>query len=151
MNELRRQYLEALDIPVWLPRDRDPSDSVPPRGIRLGPGNGGSLFVCTGQQTSSTRLAADIARVLPDAPVWAWPGGDEGCMDVEAAVQERLFTAIVVFGDELAAQLFGASVPGHLGSARLIVAPSLSAMAESGGLRRDCWRLLADRLLAGEA
>jgi len=142
MRELQRRYLEALEIPVWVPRAAEMMPGAVPDRIRLGPGSGASLFICSGPEASSSLLAADIVRALPEPPVWAWPEDVEDAMAVGAAVKERLFSSIIVFGEELASRLFGPGCPESVGSARLVIAPAMSALAGSPHLRRACWRLL---------
>lgn len=151
IDELQRQYLEAMEIPVWVSRTGSAQPAAATSGIRLGPGSGANLFICSGPEASSSQLAADLARALPEPPVWAWPADDDTAMPVAAAVEDHLFSSITIFGEDLAARLFGSQHPECVGCARLVVAPSLTAMAGSPKLRRACWYLLVPAGVVGLA
>jgi hypothetical protein len=151
MDRLRLQYLEALGIQAWVSRDQSvaasQSDAVP--ALRLGPGEGGCLFVCERAEQSGGRLAADLARACREQPVWSWPEDGEGATAIGDAVRERLFTAVIVFGEALAGELFGASIPDTLGSARMVPAPDLDTLAVDPAARRACWSALRRAGVAG--
>jgi len=141
MAELRRRaYLEAMGFDVWL---RRPSGPEPGRLV-VGPGSGSTLLVCAAPAASGGRLAADIARAIGSEPVWAWPDpkGDPGRPGVEEAVGDGLFTRLLVFGEDLARELFGAEAPRIVGSAAVAVLPDLDELAVSGSARRTLWRLI---------
>jgi hypothetical protein len=144
MDPLRLRYLEALGVQAWVSRNRsaDAPRSATGPALRLGPGEGGCLFVCERAEQSGGRLAADVARACREQPVWSWPEADRGAPLIGEAVRERLFTAVIVFGEALAGELFGASVPDTLGSARVVVAPDLDTLAVDPGARRACWSAL---------
>ncbi len=149
MNEARRRaYLEALGLPVWVLRDAAPAEeapSAPAAGLRVCPGSGGTMLVCGGAAETSSVLAADIVRAVGGDPAWAWPERGEGKgTPVSDAVDERLLTAVVVFGAALADEVFGGEAPGTVGSARVVVAPRLSAVATDPKARRTLWRLLLE-------
>lgn len=164
--EKRHQaYLEAMDIPVWTARcqpDEMIEASIPEmpatqqvaepalaeatlpqataaQGLKLGPGSGGVLLICARDSDSASKLANDIARVLPKNPVWAWPDGDESAIAPRDAVDENLFTSVAVFGDALAQLLFAKQVPAALGSATVVILPALSELAQDADARRLLW------------
>lgn len=147
----QRAYLEAMDIPVWVRKElsnRVP-DFIAPQ-LRLGPGSGSVLLVCSRLDEPATRLAADIVRSLGSEPVWAWLEHDGGGAP-EDVVKEHLFTSMVVFGTTLELQLFGGTAPDTLGSARLMVVPGLHELASSPPLKKRLWKMLSGRLLAAKA
>ena len=153
MDAQRLEYLDRLGIPVWVPRaGNDAETTVEPTEpsathdrLVMGPGEGAQLWLCAGEDVPATRLAADLARCLHEAPVWAWPGDAEGAVSLEAAVDARLFTAIVVLGEA------PAGVGERIGSARVVTLPSLAALQRDAGARREAWRTLAANGLAGTA
>jgi len=156
MDRLQLQYLEAIGIQAWVSRDLAPPREIPAESgalsataLRLGPGEGGCLFVCEQAEQSGGRLAADLARACREQPVWAWPEDAEGAGSVEDAVRERLFTAIIVFGPTLASRLVGAPTPEALGTARVMVAPGLETVAADPAARRACWAALCRAGVAG--
>lgn len=150
MNLRRLQYLEAMDVPLWLPRGRHvvagpavaEAAAPPPQkalmALHFAPGNGSCLFICATAAEAATPLAGDLARTVGGAPVWAWPAeGAAGGLEAEA--RERLFTAVLIFGEPLAQQLYGRQLPASCGSAPLLVAPALDAVETSAAARRECW------------
>lgn len=145
MNEARRRaYLEAMGYDVWVAKPPGPG----PVRLVIGPGGGGDLLVCAAPDESSSKLAADIARVLGNDPVWAWPdpNGESDRPTVEEAVTDRLFTQMVVFGAGLARDLFGSQPPEVLGSSAVRIAPALDELAVRGTAKRAFWRLIGGRL-----
>lgn len=145
----QRAYLEAMGIPVWV--RRGPAQAAGPRqvaGLQLGPGKGPLLLLCAGVSESSSQLAADIARALCCEPVWGWPVADGEGDGVTAAVGDGLFTHLLVFGSETETALFGGPAPESLGSARVLRAASLPALAADPGERRGLWRVLVENRLA---
>jgi len=153
MTEARqRAYLDAMEIPVWVRKelaDQVPDFVSPP--LKLGPGSGPVLLVCSRVDEPATRLAADIARSLSTEPVWAWPGLEGDGAQTEAIVNDHLFTTVIVFGASLETQLFNGGVPETLGSARLLVAPGLDELATSPHSRNRLWKLLSGAQLTGYA
>jgi len=144
MDELRRQYLERMGIPVWISRPQPAAEDAGHTSLALGPGNGSSLFLCESREAAAGRLAADLARIPARPPVWAWPvaeGAEDG-LTLAAAVNDRLFTAVVVFGEDLGRRLLGGPPPEMLGPARVLVVESLEQLAASPVARRDCWRAM---------
>ena len=138
----RQAYLDAMDIPVWSLRE----PVMPEAGVvenharlKLGPGSGGILLICTADSDSAGRLANDINRVLGGAPVWAWPYLDDGAVDLSRAVGENLFTTVAFFGQELALQVFGGDLPAHLNSAKLVLLPSMQDIQNQAGAGRELW------------
>jgi len=147
----QRAYLEAMDIPVWVRKElanRVP-DFIAPR-LKLGPGSGSVLLVCSRLDEPATRLAADIVRSLGSEPVWAWPEQD-GNGTPEDVVKEHLFTSMIIFGTTLESELFGGTAPDTLGSAGIMVVPGLHELASSPALKKRLWKLLSGRLLTGKA
>jgi DNA polymerase III psi subunit len=143
-EQQRLAYLEALDITAWVPRTQAAPGDVNdcPERVRLGPGTGSMLMICERPDQSSGVLASDIARVFPDTPVWSWPDDSVNGPTVAEAVQESLFTGLVVFGRALAERLLGAEVPERLGPARVLVADDFETLGASAGARRELWRQL---------
>jgi DNA polymerase III psi subunit len=135
-------YLEAMNIPVWSLRE----PLVPEAGVtrapvrlKLGPGTGGILLVCAGDSDSAGRLANDINRALSGAPVWAWSCLDDGAIDLTYAVEENLFTTVAFFGEKLASQFFDGEFPANLGSANLVILPSMHDIERLAEARRVLW------------
>lgn len=137
----RRAYLEAMDISVWLQK--------PPAADRsrliIGPGSGGTLLVCSQAEDSASPLAGDICRCLGDNPVWAWPDreGSAQSLALENAIDEFLFTRVLLFGQPLASRLFSGPIEKVMGSARIMLVPDLDDLKVSAGARRDLWRQLS--------
>lgn len=157
MNPQRRMaYLQALGTPVWLPKAlfltgpeaTDVASAIEasadrvPLTLALGDGTGGLLAICGSAQDIEHQVTADIVRVLEHTPVWAWPDGEGRGVALEAALDDRLFTAVLVFGQALANDLLGGEPPDHLGHARLVVAPSLGQLARDAAARRELWGLI---------
>lgn len=126
--------------PPAAPAARSPSESREPRArVVLGPGKGGCLFLCGREDDSTTALAADLARAVRDMPVWGHVDERGGGQLLEAAIAERLFTQVVVFGEGLARLVFGGEVPGDAGPAKVTVVDDLARLARDPGARRACW------------
>lgn len=142
MNPERLAYLEALDIPVWVSSGSQAPAASPL--ITLGPGTGAHLFICADRQFSSSRLAADIMRALPDHAVWAWPEPGEPGVEVADVIDAKLITSVTLFGEELAMQLFARQVPKTVGTARLCVVGGPGDLNSDAGQRRKLWRWLCD-------
>lgn len=144
MDDSRLAYLAALEIPVWVSRHSSPLINEKPTAerIHVGPGTGGTLMICAGREQSSSNLASDIARVFPEAPVWAWPEFESAGVTAAEAIQESLFTCLVVFGHALAERLFVAEVPEQLGPARVVVADDLDVLLHVPGARLKLWQQL---------
>jgi hypothetical protein len=142
MIESRRQaYLEAMDINVWLSKP----EAADQDRLVIGPGSGSTLLLCHAADESATRLAADISRFLADGPVWAWPDpeGRRQYPSLENAIDEFLFTRVVVFGQILAGKLFNGQVPQTLASARIVEVGGLNVLQASPNARRELWRKLS--------
>ena len=148
MPSSRQQaYLDAMDIGVWSLRDpvsfetceaENPSQPNLAQ-LKLGPGSGGILLICSADNESASRLANDITRVLVGAPVWAWPHVDTDAVNLIQAVDENLFTTIAIFGEALAAQFFDGEQPAHLSSANLVLLPSMQDIQNRAEARRTLW------------
>ena len=136
----RRAYLEALGLDVWLPKAAAPG---PARLVVSG--DGCTLLVCASPQESASRLAGDIGRALGDDVAWAWPDPGDGTesLDLAEAVEEQLFTGVLLFGQEVENRLFAASAPKVIGSARVLRAPGLQDLEVRGTAKQALWRLLS--------
>jgi len=143
MIESRQQaYLDAMGIPVWSLRKAAATEAVPVEtslALKLGPGSGGILLVCEADTDSASKLANDISRALGKVPVWSWPAEGEGAVEPAVAVDDNLFTTVAIFGDELAAQLFGSELPVNLNSASLVLLPSMHELETRPDARRSLW------------
>jgi hypothetical protein len=143
MNEGRRRaYLEAMGFDVWLARPADPD----PNRLHLEPGRGSTLLIGAGPGQCTSPLGGDIALAVGQEPVWAWPETDpgQGGEALREAVENRLFTRIIVFGEDLAGSLFDGDVPEVLVSSSVSVAPGLDELAVRGTAKQGLWRLLLD-------
>jgi hypothetical protein len=111
--------------------------------VVLGPGAGSTLLLCGKPGEAATALAADIARSLGSEPVWSWLAQDEAAPGVplEQAIEERLFTRVLVFGRDLFAPAADPAVQ-VIGSARLIRVESIPVLVQSGAARRALWLAL---------
>ena len=145
-------YLDAMDITVWSLRE----PVMPEAGfvenharLKLGPGSGGILLICSADSDSAGRLANDINRVLGGAPVWAWPYLDDGAVDLTRAVGDNLFTTVAFFGQELASQFFDGELPPHLNSAKLVLLPSMQDIQNQAEARRVLWATFCQSGLSG--
>jgi hypothetical protein len=154
MDERSLQYLAAMQVPVWVLRNSaDGAGEVETAGdvghastgpltLYLGPGSGGLLLVCEEASMSASALAADLARALPEPPVWAWPDAQAPHNPLEGIVRERLLTGIAVLGSGLATRCFPGCVPTTLGSARVVELPSIAELLADPQARRRCWQAL---------
>lgn len=146
--ERRNEYLEALGIDVWIPRQRHaravPTASTPNAGIVVGPGTGNVLLLCASSAEAAMPLAADIARCLDCEPVWAWPApaGSLESLPLEQAVAERLFTRMIIFGTGLTWPEIDPAAR-VMGSARLLQADSIPVLARSAAARKSLWAELS--------
>jgi hypothetical protein len=148
----QQAYLDAMDITVWSLRE----PVMPEAGVvenharlKLGPGSGGILLICSADSDSAGRLASDINRVLGGAPVWAWPYLDDGAVDLTRAVGDNLFTTVAFFGQELALQFFDGELPTHLNSAKLVLLPSMQDIQNQAEARRVLWATFCQSGLSG--
>ena len=147
MIEARRQaYLEAMDISVWLskPTANDLQQLV------IGPGSGSTLLVCRDSREASTAVAADICRYLGGAPIWAWPDidGKGDKPSLMQAVDQGLYTLVIIWGQFLAKQLFKGNLPEIVSSARVLVVADLDELGLSGEARKTFWLQLSDAVLS---
>ena len=141
-SNLQQDYLEAMDIDVW--RLRQPATPETgtvntPVQLKLSPGSAGLLLICAADTESADRLANDINRTLGSAPVWAWPSDDTGTVDLPRAVEDKLFTTVAIFGEELAMKFFEGELPAHLNSAKLVLLPSMRDIQNRADARRALW------------
>ena len=136
----KRAYLEAMGFDVWVAKPPPPDWSR----LVIGPGQGSSLLVCESPEACSTPLAGDIARALGNDPAWAWPDPDPAAgTPLEEAIGDRLFTELIVFGDDLAGNLFGADVPAVMASSSISVAPGLDELEVRGTAKQALWQIIA--------
>lgn len=139
----RLQYLQAMELPVWLLRRQDEAGAGEPARLHIGPGNGSLLLLCSEPGETATPLAADLVRSLSAVPVWGWPDSDGSAgVALAEAVAERLLTGVAVFGMALSQQVFASVAPATLGSARVVVLPALQELLSDPLARRSCWRTL---------
>jgi hypothetical protein len=118
-------------------------------GLLLGPGQGSCLFLCGSEDETASPLAADLARTLSGAPVWAKTAIAGDGVALEAAVDERLFTSVVIFGQAQALLALGGAAPERCGAARVIVVPELKRLASDPAARRSCWQALKSLGIGG--
>lgn len=135
-------YLDAMGIDVWSLRQSDAAlsqEACSAPLIKLGPGDGGVLLVCSNDADSASRLANDIGRALGAMPVWAWPLAESDGVQLEAAVDEHLFTTVAIFGEQLASQFFGEQLPVNLNAANLVLLPSMNDVRQHPSARQMLW------------
>lgn len=145
LSSRRQDYLDAMGIGVWRLRETIASETANASRcaqLKLSPGSGGILLICDVDSDSATHLANDINRVIAGTPVWAWPFTDTGAVNLTQAVEENLFTTVAIFGKALAAQFFDDELPGHLGSANLVLLPSMQDLQTQAAARRLLWTTL---------
>ena len=118
-----------------------PSTAASP-GLKLGPGAGGVMLICSKDSDSASKMANDISRALGKMPVWSWPDSDESAISPGDAVDENLFTCVAVFGEALGRLMFGNEMPAALGSAKLVMLPSMTELTSDASARRELWSVL---------
>lgn len=157
----RNEYLKALGIDVWIPRKARVADSQPalparresgrdappgagPASFVIGPGTSNTLLLCGSAAEAATALAADIARCLDCEPVWGWPAQNlaEQGIGLEQAIEERLFTRLLILGPGLAEDGRNTDSPA-IRSARKIRADSISVLLTSGSAKQELWQQLS--------
>jgi len=141
----QQAYLEAMGISLWESRtaaqlQTPPIADVP--GLKLGPGSGGILLICTADTEAASKLSNDISRSLGSVPVWAWPDSNAEAISPDDAVDENLFTSVAIFGEKLAGQFFGGDMPTRLKSASLVLLPDMHDLELRAEARRELWQLL---------
>jgi hypothetical protein len=140
MIEARKQaYLEAMGIDVWVTRPPAPERDR----LVLGPGQGSTLLVCAAPEDCASRLSGDIVRALGGDPVWAWldPDGSPDSPRLEDAVKDRLFTHVIIFGENMADCLFGQEVPAVIASSAVSVTHPITELAVRGTAKQAFWNL----------
>ena len=145
LSSRQQAYLDAMDIGVWCLRESattETSDTHRAPGLKLGPGGGGILLVCSADTDSASRLANDISRALGSVPAWAWPHADASAVNLSEAVEENLFTTVAIFGSDLAVRLFGAELPVSLNSAKLVLLPAMQNLQSGAEARQVLWATL---------
>ena len=138
----RREYLEAMGLPVWVSKFAPPAAVY----IHIGPGSGSTLLLCREAGERSGRIASDISRYLGGDPAWAWPAGDSdpSATTLDGAIDQHLFTRLVILGSNLAGSLFENTQPEVMGSARVLVSADLDELAVSGEARHALWTGLSE-------
>lgn len=109
-------------------------------GLSLGPGQGNCLFLCGSEDETASPLASDLARLPGAAPVWAKTAIAGKGVPLDTAVEERLFTAVVIFGQAQALLALGGAAPEQCGAARVVVVPELKRLAADPAARKSCWQ-----------
>ena len=160
ISNRQQAYLDAMEIGVWALRETvsQPvsSSPVPSKltaspetfstdktpGLKLGPGSGGILLICAADTDSASRLATDISRALGNVPVWAWPDADNAAVELTSAVEDKLFTTVAIFGNELAAQFFDGELPASLNSAKVVLLPAMPDLQSGAEARQALWAIL---------
>lgn len=154
MDARRLAYLDAMGIDVWRPRREPlaaaPIDAMP--GFVLGDGDGDILCIAGSAAEAGLKLASDISRAMRNPPVWAWPvrdaeGEGEG-MKLVSAIAERLFTRVLVFGQDLAGAVLGESAPEVISGARVHVVPGLERLAGDQDAKRILWAVMCEHGIA---
>jgi hypothetical protein len=139
MIETQRQaYLEAMGIPVWVPKAVGEESHV---RLTIASGAGSTLLVCRDGGERSNVIVSDIDRYLGNERVWAWPATDQDAnsLSLQEAVDQKLFTRIVIFGTNLAQWVFNGDAPPVVGSAQTVVCADLDELALSGSSRKALW------------
>ena len=159
ISNRQQAYLDAMEIGVWTLREEVcPSVSSAPvpsqptsspatssvdkiPGLKLGSGSGGALLICAADTDSASRLATDISRALGNVPVWAWPDTDSTAVELTSAVEDKLFTTVAIFGNELAAQFFDGELPASLNSAKVVLLPTMHDLQSGAEARQALWTI----------
>jgi len=145
ISSRQQAYLDAMDIGVWqlrnVPLPQAPAALSGP-GLKLGPGGGGILLVCTLDSDSASRLANDISRAMGSNPVWAWPHAGDNAVKLPNAIEDHLFTTAAIFGDDLARALFDGDLPASLNSANIVMLPAMQDLQNSAEARKLLWDIL---------
>jgi len=167
ISERQHAYLDAIGIEIWSLRESDLLTQPQPQAqaqaqvsapapvqavetssqksgppLRIGSGSGGILLVCAADVDSASRLANDISRALGSVPVWAWPDDEDTAIELATAVDEKLFTTVAVFGDDLAGRFFAGQLPRAVNSAKLVLLPSMQDIQTSAEARQSLWATL---------
>ncbi len=154
----RHAYLHALGIDLWLPRAGigtayfvttrpeavTEAQVTLAHGLHIGPGDGNTLLLCRSPVEAATRLATDIARCLDTEPVWSWPTPADSRQGVslQQAIEQRLFTRLLVFGQELGgfvSEFVSGSSAQVIASARILRASSMAELAGSATAKQRLW------------
>ncbi len=142
LDDVQQAYLGAMGIPVWSSREASVAEPVaakPEPFLKLGPGSGGILLICTIDTESASKLANDICRAMASVPVWSWPDNGTDAVIPAAAVEEKLFTTVAVFGEALTEQVFGNPPPQNVAAANLVVFPAMQDLETSADARQELW------------
>jgi hypothetical protein len=137
----RRAYLEAIGLDVWSIKPPEPEFDR----LLFQPGSGSTLLICDSPDATATRIAGDISRALGGEVVWAWPDpeGDPQSLTLEQAVDQYLFTRVVLFGTGLGRRMFRSGAPLVAGSAGVTVTDKLDELAVRGSTKQVFWKQLS--------
>lgn len=145
ISNRQQAYLDAMDIGVWRLRE-SALPQAPPAvndlGLKLGPGGGGILLICSVDSDSASRLASDISRAMGSNPVWAWPHADASAVLLPGAIEDNLFTTVAIFGAGLAGTFFDGDLPASLNSANIVLLPAMQDLENSAEARKALWSTL---------
>lgn len=154
MDSRSLAYLDAMGIEVWQPRGTSAEENTDSGALEIviGAGDGDILCIVESGSEARLRLAADIGGAMRCSPVWAWPSESSEqsgeLLTVQAAVSEKMLTRILVFGEDLAARIFGPEIPTVLSAARVHVVPGLVALKEDRNAKRVLWGLMNENGIA---
>jgi len=140
------EFLNTATVSPTSGRQRDWTSTLP-ASFAIGPGGGSILLLCNRPEDTAAQLASDVARCLNEPPVWGWlsqgqsgSGAAETGLSLERAIDERLFTRVLLFcADSTAAEVGKDEV---LGSARIIYAPPIAELARNPEAKRRLWMQL---------
>ena len=171
----RHAYLQALGIDPWVLRVIPASAKdaqveciagneqpvSPYQGLQIGPGDGDILLICHSPAEAATKLAGDIARCLDSEPVWGWimPADMGPGLSLHQAIQQRLFTRVLVFGKQLgnlatdtAGEFSGQANAEVIASARILYTTSIPELEGSPAAKKALWsELCANNWCAARA
>lgn len=170
---MQQAYLKAMGITTWVRRDMpdvavaedlnitesseqkseiQPAQNMgkPTTRLMVGGGNGSCLLICRSAEPINGRFASDITRALgasDQAPVWSWPDNSESALPIEQAVSEKLITAVVIFGQELAQQVLGDATIDCVSAAKVHIAPELDINGMPAPHSRSLWNQLCEAVI----
>ena len=158
IDQTRLDYLDAMGIEVWVPRDDEPDQPAAEqiKSVQVfAPASGRDsdiLCVVDNPSQAALQLAVDIGRAMRTEPHWTWP--DDGKADdanptpLDDVLRDRLATQVLVFGSALAAMLLGEPPPDCIRAARIHVVPSLEELAGDRDAKRILWALMREQGIA---
>ena len=66
---------------------------------------------------------------------------DDGAVELTQAIDDKLFTTVAIFGEQLASQFFDGEPPTCLNSASLVILPSMQDIQSSSTMRKLLWKV----------